>query len=81
VYVPVVNRVSHGSMRIVFGPMRISQLLFPHQRSVIPEPVIPEPVIPEAARAVAGVPARMAAAAAPAPNSPRLLNPVSIPDT
>jgi hypothetical protein len=73
VYVPVLKRVSHGSMRIVFAPMRISQPLFPHQRSTMPEP--------PAAEAAGGAPARIAAAAALAPNSPRLLNPLSIPDT
>src|SRR3954454_20791972 len=75
VYVPVLNRVSHGSMRIVLVPAgpgtRISQPLFPHHRSVIRD-------VPRGAEAAEApeTPARIVAAAAPAPNSPRLLSPV-----
>src|SRR5690349_8341158 len=73
VYVPVLKRVSHGSIRMVFSDLpsalgtRISQPLFPHQRKVIRDGSAADAVV---------VPARTAAAAAPAPSNPRLLNSV-----
>src|SRR3569833_3481648 len=80
VYVPVLNRVSHGSMRTVLVPAepgtRISQPLFPPHRSVIRD-------VPRGAEAAEapGTPARIVAAAATAPHRPRLQRPVFIPGT